>query len=194
MSNELDRLKAPQESIWKYRLRLLLWLSIVLMAALATGGCVDAQGTPAGDALKSPPVPGFHATVYETRLRGDHQVGQLDTGELNARAAKGEDLQKTLAELGPTKIVYRVHHPVDPNGDCRIRLGSRVPRVNRTRVGPGGRRVGLLTYERLGATFEVHTRPAPQREDGKLHVRLSADLSIPGQSNVMTASGARAPT
>ena len=146
-------------------------LLVPLTAMLAAAGCVK------------PPDGGAHplafcAIVYETQLPADRDE-QLDTGRLGALAAEGGDVGQALAKIGPTRPIYRVYQPIGPETDCRITLAIRAPRVTASRRSAvGGRRINMVAYEQLGVNLKLFVQPvAEQPADGKLHVRLNAEMA-----------------
>ena len=156
--------------------------AIVFTAAVLLSGCVDRQG-----------AAGFEARVYEVQLHSN-QSGKLDAANLNARMARGEDLGKILTEIGTTKLIYRICQPMGYNCDSYISLRTRMPVITNTRVSDRGSRVNTIRYQSVGPDFKVYTQPPPARADGKVLVRLNADMAIPGHSGVEVAPGIAAST
>jgi hypothetical protein len=133
----------------------------------------------------------FEATAYEVLVPAD-RAGKLDSAALTAKAADPDDLRKSLAEFGPTRILYRVDQPVNLYSE-NIMIGSREPMVTATRKTDTGQSINTVQYRQVGLIVNISAGPPPKDSDRKgLDVQMKIELAAIGQSAVEISPQARA--
>lgn len=114
----------------------------------------------------------FQATIYEVRLKAD-RVAHLDAEHLAATAGTGADFEKTLADMGETRTLYRVDQAVNLVDD-RIHIGKREPFVTGTRTTQAGGTINKVQYQEIGVIFQVSAKPTDRGLAAKVEVEMSA--------------------
>lgn len=166
-----------------FRAALLGAIGVVSAAGLVPG-CAEPPGAPS--------LAGFQVTVYETKVPAE-RVGQIDAKALSAKAAGAADLQKAMAELGPTRVLYHASQPVSLDCDTRIMVGTRRPFVRNARLTEAGSRINTIQYERIGAIFKVSCQPVAGSGGRQVDLRLNAEISAMDQGETEISPGVRAP-
>jgi hypothetical protein len=156
----------------------------VLWAAVCVPGCAEPPGGPS--------LAAFQVTVYETKVPPE-RVGEIDAKALAARSGEVAGLQKALAKMGPTRVLYHASQPIGLDCDTRIMVGARRPFVQNTRLTEGGRRMNTVQYERVGAVFKVSCQPVAASGSRQVDLRLNAELSAMDQGKTEISPGVRAP-
>ncbi|MGB2823886.1 MAG: hypothetical protein WBF17_23100 [Phycisphaerae bacterium] len=156
----------------------------VVSAAVLVPGCAEPPGAPS--------LAGFQVTVYETKVPAE-RVGQIDAKALSAKAAGAADLQKALAELGPTRVLYHTSQPVSLDCDTRIIVGTRRPFVRNARLTEGGRTINSIQYESVGAIFKLSCQPLEASGGKHVDMRLNAEISAMDQGETEISPGVRTP-
>ncbi|KPK48320.1 MAG: hypothetical protein AMK72_07270 [Planctomycetes bacterium SM23_25] len=114
----------------------------------------------------------FQAAIYEVRLKAD-RLAHLDAERLAAKAGTGVDFEKTLADMGEARALYRVDQMVNLTDD-RIHIGKREPFVATTRASRDGNVVSMIQYEHVGVLFGFSGRLTEQGPDVKLDIEMSS--------------------
>jgi len=153
-------------------------------AAVFVAGCAEPPG---GRSLA-----GFQVTVYEAKVPAD-RVGEIDAKALAARSGEVGGLQKALAKMGPTRVLYHASQPIGLDGDTRIMVGARKPFVRNTRLTEAGRTINTIQYEQVGAIFKVSCQPVAASGGRQVDMRMNAELSAMDQSRTEISPGVRAP-
>ena len=166
--------------------------AVVVCCLVGWAACLAGCGGPADAAAGGGPLSSalFQAVVYETTLPAA-RAGGLDAKAL-AGAATREELQKALAALGPTRLLYQADQTVSLTSENQIRIGSQQPFVTGTRTTEAGGRVNQITYQDVGAIFKFSAKSAAGGDRAALNVRLDVELAVPSSSGVEIAAGTKA--
>ena len=151
-------------------------------AAVCVPGCAEPLDSAAG----------LQITVYEAKVPAD-RVGGLDAKALAARSGEVAGLQKALAKMGPTRVLYHASQPIGLDCDTRIMVGARKPFVRNSRLTEAGSRINTIQYERVGAIFKVSCQPVAGSGGRQVDLRLNAEISAMGQGKTEISPGVRAP-
>jgi len=174
----------------------------IVLAGLSLAGCgaSEAPGArkiatqpaaPAGPRAGSPATASFEATVYKTEIPAGRVAG-LDDPALAAAAGRGEDLQRELARLGPTKALYRASQAISLTKENRIRVGGRKPMVAASRTGPRGRPIRMVRYHDVGAMFRIGVEPIVGGPVEQVRASLAVEVSDMAEGRVEIAPGEKA--
>lgn len=162
----------------------------LVLAVVCATGCEPetrkAQGGP--EALGASAR--FQATIFEVRLPADG-IGRLDAKALVASAATPADLEKALAALGKTTILYKVDQTVSLAKDT-VTINKREPFVTASRVLDGGQTVNTIQYQEVGAMFHVAGQPAAT--SAAMDVTLRVEMSALTDSTTNISENVKAPT
>ena len=160
--------------------RILVWTSaLIIILAAGCGGPADTRtaGDPAASSAPSGAADAktahFEAAVYEVQVPAA-RAGELDGNTLAAKAATAEDLRKALADLGPTKILYKIDQPVNLHSE-NIHVGSREPFVTNTRMTESGATINTIQYQQVGVIINMRAGPPPKdskRRDPDVQMKI----------------------
>ncbi|MBE3068924.1 MAG: hypothetical protein IMZ66_01670 [Planctomycetes bacterium] len=148
-----------------------------------------ARGSPQAAPAAEYPVR-FETTVYEVRVPAD-RLKALDAAALTARAATPEYLEKALAELGPTRALYRIDQIVNLYG-ASIRVGKREPVVTGSRVTDSGAVIRTVQYEDVGLILDITAAPAGDAGGKGINVALKGELALIGEGGAEIAENVKA--
>ncbi len=176
----------------------------LVLVLIAVTGCIGEETRTPGQPVTAPvvaPAQGgtakaaaparFEATVYQVEASKD-RLGDLDAQRLEARAATAQDLEKALAGLGPTKVLYKVDQQVNLRGDT-INVGERTPFVTNSQMGADGQVTKTISYQQTGMILKIEADASAAASDGKgPPVRLRAELATLGKSGVEISHGVNA--
>lgn len=149
-----------------------------------------APGSPQAAPAAQYPVR-FETTVYEVRVPAD-RLKELDAAALTPRAATPEDLEKALAELGPTRALYRIDQIINLYG-ASIRLSKREPVVTGSRVREDGGVVNMVQHQEVGLIVDIAVAAAADAKGEGLNVILKGELAALSEGRAEITKSFKAP-
>lgn len=122
----------------------------------------------------------FDVTIYDVRISPE-QIGRLDLSSLNRASATPADFEKTLAELGATKPLYRADQSVRLSGD-RISIGTQTPYITASTTNRSGAVMNSVNYASVGAVLSLVGKST---SDGNLELDLNIQVSSLSESGTL---------
>ncbi len=132
----------------------------------------------------------LEVTVYEVRVPAD-RIRDLNAVALAAKAATPADLEKVLAELGPTRALYQIDQVVDLAG-ASLRVGKREPFVTGSHVRDGGGFVNTIQYQEVGLILDLSAAPAKDAAGAVANVLVKGELSAITEGGAEISKGIKA--
>jgi len=133
----------------------------------------------------------FQATIYEVQVP-ENRIADLDAQSLEAKATTAQSLAKALAEIGQTKVLYKVDQTVNLLGES-ITIGMSEPMVTGTHMSTSGQAINSVAYQQTGLIINISaTRPPPDAKRQSLDTQVTFHLSVLAPSGVELAPNVKA--
>lgn len=133
----------------------------------------------------------FEATVYEVQMP-ENRIPNLNAHVLEGRAKTEQEMAKALADIGKTKLLYKVDQTVNLYGE-NITLGTSEPMVTSTRMDLRGNAINSITYQKVGLMIRVSAKPpSPEAKRKAPDTQVNFHLSALADSGVEVAHNVKA--
>ncbi len=133
----------------------------------------------------------FQATILEVEAGAD-RLPQIENLARSKRVLSAQELQRTLSNQGPTRVLYSFDQPVNVYSES-IHLGSSEPVVINSRMTDPGRAINSIQYQDVGIIIRLSAQSPPRDAERKgPDVTLAIELSALALSHVEIAPGRKA--